>query len=535
MPIAGPLIGGVIGGVIEHPLVRAFLPVTPIRRPHLKGESMAEKILLAIDQGTTSTRSMSFDTHGRPRKVAREEFAQHYPKPGWVEHDVEDIWRDVETTLREVAEADGGKVQAIGITNQRETVVVWDRETGEAIHKAVVWQDRRTAKLCAELKAQGYEKEVREKTGLLLDPYFSGTKLKWILDTVKGARKRASKGQLAFGTIDSFLLWRLTGGKAHATDASNAARTLLFDIHKGAWDADLCRMLDIPESLLPEVKDNSGIFGETDKALLGRAIPIGGMAGDQQAAVVGQACFKRGDAKSTYGTGCFMLLNTGDRALMSDNGLLTTIAYSIAGKRTYALEGSIFVAGAAIKWLRDGLGLIHRASETDDLANRLDGNHGVYMVPAFVGLGAPHWDTDARATITGLTFDATGAHVARAALESVAYQTADLVSAMVADGARDARTIRIDGGMAANDWFCQFLADMLNTRVERPANIETTVAGAAFLAGLAVGVWNKLQDVASAWAEDRVFVPTMKKKERSALTQGWHEALARSRSRVAAT
>jgi len=493
---------------------------------------MAGKILLAIDQGTTSTRAMGFDTQGRPRKVARQEFPQHYPQPGWVEHDVEDIWRDTQATLRQVAEEDKGAIQAIGITNQRETVVVWDRETGEAIHKAIVWQDRRTAKFCAELKKQGYEKMVRKKTGLLLDPYFSGTKLKWLLDNVKGARKRADKGELAFGTIDSFLLWRLTGGKVHATDASNASRTLLYDIHKRQWDADLLQMLDIPENLLPEVKDNSTIFGETEKSLLGKAVPIGGMAGDQQAAIVGQACFKPGDAKSTYGTGCFMLLNTGSEAPTSKNGLLTTIAYSIGGKTTYALEGSIFVAGAAVKWLRDGLGLIHRASDTNDLAARLDGNHGVYMVPAFVGLGAPHWDPDARATITGLTFDATGAHIARAALESVAYQTADLVDAMVADGAHNARTIRVDGGMAANDWFCQFLADMLGAKVERPANIETTVAGAAFLAGLAVGVWDELEDVAAAWKEDRIFEPAMKKGQRKALRAGWQDALARSGSKI---
>jgi len=493
---------------------------------------MAGKILLAIDQGTTSTRAMGFDTQGRPRKVARQEFPQHYPQPGWVEHDVEDIWRDTQATLRQVAEEDKGAIQAIGITNQRETVVVWDRETGEAIHKAIVWQDRRTAKFCAELKKQGYEKMVRKKTGLLLDPYFSGTKLKWLLDNIKGARKGADKGELAFGTIDSFLLWRLTGGKVHATDASNASRTLLYDIHKRQWDADLLQMLDIPENLLPEVKDNSTIFGETEKSLLGKAVPIGGMAGDQQAAIVGQACFKPGDAKSTYGTGCFMLLNTGSEAPTSKNGLLTTIAYSIGGKTTYALEGSIFVAGAAVKWLRDGLGLIHRASDTNDLAARLDGNHGVYMVPAFVGLGAPHWDPDARATITGLTFDATGAHIARAALESVAYQTADLVDAMVADGAHNARTIRVDGGMAANDWFCQFLADMLGAKVERPANIETTVAGAAFLAGLAVGVWDELEDVAAAWKEDRIFEPAMKKGQRKALRAGWQDALARSGSKI---
>jgi glycerol kinase len=495
---------------------------------------MSQRILLAIDQGTTSTRSMSFDDAGKPRKVARREFRQHYPEGGWVEHDVEDIWRDTQETLRRVAEEEGGDIQAIGITNQRETVVVWDRRTGEAIHNAIVWQDRRTAKFCAELKAQGYEDEVRAKTGLLLDPYFSGTKLRWILDNVGDARKRAEKGELAFGTIDSFLLWRLTGGKVHATDASNASRTLLFDINSGRWDADLCAMLAIPENMLPEVRDNSTLFGETDTRLLGRSVPISGMAGDQQAAMVGQACFRRGDLKATYGTGCFALLNTGSEALRSNNGLLTTVAYAIDGKRTYALEGSIFVAGAAIKWLRDGLGLIHSASDTNDLANTLPDNHGVYLVPAFVGLGAPHWNPDARAIITGLTFDATGAHIARAALEAVAYQTADLVGAMVADGARDARTIRVDGGMAANDWFCQFLADMLDTKVERPANIETTVAGAAFLAGLAVGVWGKLEDVTAAWAEDRAFEPRMKKKEREALTAGWRDALARCSPRILA-
>jgi glycerol kinase len=493
---------------------------------------MAEKILLAIDQGTTSTRSMSFDTAGRPRKAARREFKQHYPQGGWVEHDVEDIWRDTLATLTQVAQEDGGAIEAIGITNQRETVVVWDRATGEAIHNAIVWQDRRTAAICGELKAQGHEKLVRERTGLVLDPYFSGTKLKWLLDSIPGARSRAEKGELAFGTIDSFLLWRLTGGEVHATDASNAARTMLYDIHEGRWDAQLCRMLDIPENLLPEVKDCSDFFGETDPALLGRAIPIGGMAGDQQAAVVGQACFNRGDVKSTYGTGCFALVNTGNTALASDNGLLTTIAYSIGGKITYALEGSIFVAGAAVKWLRDGLGLIHHAADTDDLAAKLDDNHGVYMVPAFVGLGAPHWDADARATITGLTFASTGAHIARAALEAVAYQTVDLVEAMVADGARDARTIRVDGGMAANDWFCQFLSDMLDTRVERPANIETTAAGAAFLAGLAVGVWNRLEDVGASWRDDRTFEPEMTNDRRQALRTGWREALARSSGNI---
>ncbi len=495
---------------------------------------MTDTIILAIDQGTTSTRSMTFGTDGVPRQTVRREFAQHYPQSGWVEHDAEDIWRDTVATLKEAAEADGGKVAAIGITNQRETVVVWDRKTGQPVHNAIVWQDRRTAKLCAQLKADGNEPLVRERTGLILDPYFSGTKLKWILDNVDGVRARADRGELAFGTIDSFLLWRLTGGKVHATDASNASRTLLFDIHKGAWDPDMLRMLDIPESLLPDVKNNSTIFGETTSDLLGKAVPIGGMAGDQQAAVVGQACFQRGDAKSTYGTGCFVLLNTGKEAVTSKNGMLTTIAYQLDGEITYALEGSIFVAGAAVKWLRDGLGLINRAADTNDMATKLDGNGGVYMVPAFVGLGAPHWDPDARASITGLTFAATGSHIARAALESVAYQTADLMNAMVADGARDARQIRVDGGMAANDWFCQFLANMLDTDVIRPANIETTAAGAAFLAGMAVGIWNGPDDIAAAWKEDRTFSPTMQNDERTALMAEWQDAVDRTGSRTKA-
>ncbi len=493
---------------------------------------MTDTIILAIDQGTTSTRSMTFGSDGVPRQTVRREFAQHYPQSGWVEHDPEDIWRDTVATLKQAAEADGGKVAAIGITNQRETVVVWDRKTGEPVHNAIVWQDRRTAKLCAQLKADGNEPLVRARTGLILDPYFSGTKLKWILDTVDGVRDRANRSELAFGTIDSFLLWRLTGGKVHATDASNASRTLLFDIHKGAWDPDMLRMLDIPESLLPEVKNNSTIFGETTPDLLGTSVPIGGMAGDQQAAVVGQACFQRGDAKSTYGTGCFVLLNTGKEAVTSKNGMLTTIAYQLDGEITYALEGSIFVAGAAVKWLRDGLGLINQAADTNDMATKLDGNGGVYMVPAFVGLGAPHWDPDARASITGLTFAATGSHIARAALESVAYQTADLMNAMVADGARDARQIRVDGGMAANDWFCQFLADMLATDVVRPANIETTAAGAAFLAGMAVGIWSGPDDIAAAWQEDRVFNPTMTGEARTTLMQGWQDAVDRTSSRA---
>ena len=489
-------------------------------------DSVKDRIILAIDQGTTSTRSMSFGTDGVPRHTVRREFAQYYPHPGWVEHDPEDIWRDTLATLTGVADADGGAVAAIGITNQRETVVVWDRATSEPVHNAIVWQDRRTAAYCAQLKQDGCEPLVRARTGLLLDPYFSATKLRWILDNIAGVRARANRGELAFGTIDSFLLWRLTG--VHATDATNASRTLLYDIHKGQWDDDLLRLFGIPASLLPEVRDNAAMFGET--RLLGRAIAIGGMVGDQQAAAIGQACFSRGDVKATYGTGGFVLLNTGDAAVLSEHGLLTTIAYRLGGRTTFALEGSIFVAGAAVKWLRDGLGLIAHAADTEPLATRLDDNHGVYMVPAFVGLGAPHWDPAARATISGLTFDATGAHIARAALEAVAYQTADLIAAMTADGARDPRQVRIDGGMATNDWLCQFLADMLDTEVARPANVETTAAGAAFLAGLTAGIWSGPEDFAATWRAERTFRPQMTGSARADLLVGWQQAVARTRS-----
>ncbi|OUJ16717.1 glycerol kinase GlpK [Acetobacter sp. DsW_063] len=486
--------------------------------------------ILAIDQGTTSTRSIVFDATGAELSVAREEFRQYYPQQGWVEHDPEDIWKDAKSTAIEAIERSGGvdRIAAIGITNQRETIVVWDRATGKPIHNAIVWQDRRTAKLCAQLKKEGAEALVTERTGLLLDPYFSGTKLAWILDNVDGARARAEKGELAAGTIDSFLLWRLTGGKVHATDITNACRTLLFDIHKQVWDKDLLKLFNVPESLLPEVKDNSGVFGETDPALFGEAIPVAGMAGDQQSAVVGQACFRPGTAKSTYGTGCFLLLNTGDTPVKSSNRMLTTIAYRIGGKTAYALEGSIFVAGAAIKWLRDGLHLITHASQTDDMATRIPHSHGVYMVPGFVGLGAPHWEPDVRGLICGLTLDATEAHIARAALESVAFQTLDLVAAMTQDGGGAANTLRVDGGMAANDWFCQFLADMLQAKVERPKQIETTALGAAYLAGIGVGLWAGLEDVTNAWERDALFEPKMDAAQRKTMIDGWHVAVRRA-------
>jgi len=486
--------------------------------------------ILAIDQGTTSTRSIVFDSHAVAKAIDRSEFEQFYPEPGWVEHDPEEIWGHVVSTARNAIE-ESGKLDAIagiGITNQRETIVVWDRATSKPIHRAIVWQDRRTAEFCAKLKQDGHEAMVTAKTGLLLDPYFSATKLTWILDNEPGARELAEKGQLAFGTIDSFLLWRLTGGKVHATDITNACRTLLFDIHKQEWDDELLALFRIPRNMLPEVRDNSTIFGETIPELFGRAIPIGGMAGDQQAAVVGQACFEEGMAKSTYGTGCFMLLNTGEKPITSHNRMLTTIAYRMHGKTHYALEGSIFVAGAAIKWLRDGLHLITHASQTDDMATRIPDSHGVYMVPGFVGLGAPHWDPDARGLICGLTLGSTQAHIARAALESVAFQTYDLAHAMREDGSAQPRTLRIDGGMAANDWFCQFLADILQAKVERPRDLETTALGAAFLAGLATGVWNSLAEVAATWGQERLFSPKMDAAQRRTMLAGWHDAVRRT-------
>jgi len=487
--------------------------------------------ILAIDQGTTSTRAIVFDDQAQLVGIAQRELPQHYPRPGWVEHDPEDIWRDTLAVAREaLGNVDLGRVAGIGITNQRETVVVWDRATGEAIHPAIVWQDRRTTERCAELKADELEELVRERTGLLLDPYFSATKVAWILDEVPGARERAERGDLAFGTIDSFLLWRLTGGAVHATDLTNASRTSLLNIHKGEWDAELCRLFRVPEAMLPAIRENVGVFGTTDPDLFGAEIPIAGMAGDQQAALFGQACFQPGRAKSTYGTGCFMLLNTGEEAVRSQHRLLTTPAWRIGGRTTYALEGSIFVAGAAIKWLRDGIGVIAHASETDSLATQVPDNHGVYMVPAFVGLGAPHWDAEARGAIYGLTLGATGAHLARAALEAVAYQTLDLIEAMKSDGATTPPEIRLDGGMTANAWLCQFLADILDVPVARPKNLETTALGAAFLAGLATGVWPDLDAISRLTAQDDEFRPQMAPELRLKLIEGWREVVSKTLS-----
>ena len=487
--------------------------------------------VIAIDQGTTSTRAIAFDASARAVAIARRALTQHYGDSGLVEHDPEEIWRDTQATVQEViGRCPGGadSVAALGITNQRETVVIWERAGGAPIHRAIVWQDRRTAEECARLKSQGAEEIVRRRTGLLLDPYFSATKIAWMLDHVAGARAAAFRGELAFGTIDTFLLWRLTGGRVHATDVTNASRTLLYDIHAQCWDEELLRLLRVPRALLPEVRDSSEIYGTTEPALFGRELPIAGLAGDQQAALIGQGCFRPGTAKSTYGTGCFLLLNTGEVAIASANRLLTTPAYRIGGRIAYALEGSIFVAGAAVKWLRDGLKVIESASETAVLAARLPDDHGVYLVPAFVGLGAPHWDPGARGLLCGLTLDTSAAHLARAALEAVAYQTLDLTEAMQRDGAGPPAAIRVDGGMAANDWLCQFLADILQARIERSAELETTALGAAFLAGLATGVWPDLAALAAHSRTAVVFEPRMQRARRATLLAGWRQALARA-------
>ena len=488
--------------------------------------------ILSIDQGTTSSRAMLFDENGRAAFTAQREFTQHFPKDGWVEHDPEEIW---ETTLEVVRDAvdqaasEQREIAAIGITNQRETTVVWDRSTGKAIYNAIVWQDRRTAAFCDKLRQQGQEAGISAKTGLLLDPYFSGTKINWILDNVAGARAAADNGELAFGTIDSFLIWRLTAGKSHFTDATNASRTLLFNIHQQCWDKDLLELLSVPTSMLPEVLDCAADFGTTSKALLGVEIPIAGVAGDQQAALIGQACFEPGMIKSTYGTGCFMMLNTGSQALVSNNKLLTTVGYRLNGKTTYALEGSIFIAGAAVQWLRDGIGIIDSAQQTEALAASLDSNHGVYLVPAFTGLGAPHWDPDARGAIFGITRDTGPAQLVRATLESVCYQTFDLLEAKRRDGLTPTR-LRVDGGMVANNWLCQFLTDLLDITVERPTQTETTALGAAYLAGLQVGIFSSVDDIAQHWQADREFEPSMQSNTRNLLLADWHEAVIKVRT-----
>ena len=485
--------------------------------------------ILAIDQGTTSSRAIVFDAAGTPLARGQKEFAQHYPADGWVEHDPEEIWTTtVEVCRRALDALAGGEVVALGITNQRETTVVWDRATGEPVYPAIVWQDRRTTEVCQRLKQAGHEPMVTARSGLLIDPYFSATKVAWILDNVAGARARASRGKLAFGTIDSFLLWRLTGGKVHATDATNAARTNLYNIHTHAWDDELLRLFQVPGAVLPQVRDCAADFGASATALFGRSIPITGMAGDQQAAAIGQVCFEPGMIKSTYGTGCFVIVNTGERPLASRNRLLTTIAYRLDGRTTYAVEGSIFIAGAAVKWLRDGLGIITEAAQTEALARGLDDNNGVYLVPAFTGLGAPHWDPEARAAIFGLTLDAGAAELSRATLEAVCYQTRDLFAAMAEDGVRPTE-LRVDGGMVANDWLTQFLADILDLPVDRPSVIETTALGAAYLAGLGCGLYGSLDDIVGSWRRQARFEPRMAGDRRRRLLDGWDRAVRRVR------
>jgi glycerol kinase len=493
---------------------------------------MAAKHVLAIDQGTTSTRAIVFDASGQPVATAQKELPQIFPKPGWVEHDPEEIWRATVEVCRGAlasAKLEARALAGIGITNQRETTVIWDRATGKPVHNAIVWQDRRTSDLCGELKKAGHEKLFSERTGLLLDPYFCGTKIAWILKNVAGARAAAEKGALAFGTIECFLLWRLTGGKVHASDATNASRTLLLDLRKGAWDRDLAGILDVPLALLPRVVDNSGELGVATADILGAPVPVLGMAGDQQAATVGQACIKPGMVKSTYGTGCFAVLNTGSLAMHSHNRLLTTIVYQLAGKRTYGLEGSIFVAGAAVQWLRDGLNLIKQSSEVEGVARAAKADHGVYMVPAFVGLGAPYWDAEARGALLGLTRDSGPAEIAAATLDSVCYQTRDLVEAMRGDGAQ-IDELRVDGGMVVNDFLMQRLADTVGTPVERPKVTETTALGAAFLAGLKAGLWPSLEALAGTWALDRAFKPGEPAPSRDRRYAGWKQAVQRVRS-----
>jgi len=491
---------------------------------------MTGELLLAIDQGTTSTRAILFGADGRSRAAAQEELGQIYPKPGWVEHDPEEIWRAAVSTMKRAmsfARAKPSDIAGIGITNQRETTILWNRETGVPIHNAIVWQDRRTAEWCQRMKREIGDAELGKRTGLLFDAYFSGSKIAWLLDNVAGARAAAEAGKLAFGTIDCFLLWRLTGGAVHATDATNASRTMLFNIATQAWDDELLRAFKIPRAILPEVRDCAAQFGATIPDLLGQPMAITGIAGDQHAAAIGQACFRPGMIKSTYGTGCFVLMNTGDTQVQSKNRLISTLAYRLDGKPTYALEGSIFVSGAAIQWLRDALKIIKAAPDTQGLAQSLAGNDGVYMVPAFVGLGAPWWDPDARGAILGLTRDSGIAHIARAALEACVYQTQDLMGAMRADGLAEFYSIRVDGGMAVNDWFAQFLADQLDLPVERPVVTETTALGAAYLAGLTTGVFTSTADIATRWQRERRFEPAVAGAAREARYAGWRDAVAR--------
>ncbi|MGI2327586.1 glycerol kinase GlpK [Planococcus sp. YIM B11945] len=495
---------------------------------------MNKKYILSIDQGTTSSRAMLFNHEGEVVETAQQEFQQFFPKPGWVEHDANEIWTSVLACIAEVlrkADADPGEIAGIGITNQRETAVVWDRTTGKPVYKAIVWQSRQTDAICRELKEQGHNDLFRKKTGLLIDAYFSGTKVKWILDNVDGAREKADNGELMFGTIDSWLVYKLTGGKEHITDYSNASRTLMYNIYDLTWDDELLEILTVPKSMLPQVKQSSEIYGHTvNYHFFGFEVPIAGIAGDQQAALFGQACFEKGMAKNTYGTGCFMLMNTGEQSVQSEHGLLTTLAWGVDGKVEYAIEGSIFVAGSAIQWLRDGLKLIDSAPESEKYAASVDSTEGVYMVPAFVGLGTPYWDTDARGAVFGLTRGTTKAHFIRATLESLAYQTKDVVDVMIEEAGIEMKTLRVDGGAVANDMLMQFQSDMLDVPVERPGIQETTALGAAYLAGLAVGFWKDKKEIAQQWKVEKTFTPQMPAEQSEELYDGWKRAVEATRS-----
>ncbi|MCI0766813.1 glycerol kinase GlpK [Bacillus sp. TL12] len=488
-----------------------------------------KKYILSLDQGTTSSRAILFNKEGKIVHSAQKEFTQHFPKPGWVEHNAHEIWGSILAVIATcLSEADvkPEQIAGIGITNQRETTVVWDKETGKPVYNAIVWQSRQTAEICDELKEKGYGDMVREKTGLLIDAYFSGTKVKWILDNVEGAREKAERGELLFGTIDTWLVWKLSGGKAHVTDYSNASRTLMFNIHDLEWDNELLDMLTVPKSMLPEVRPSSEVYGHTiDYHFFGQNVPIAGVAGDQQAALFGQACFGEGMAKNTYGTGCFMLMNTGEKAVASEHGLLTTIAWGLNGKVEYALEGSIFIAGSAIQWLRDGMRLFKDASESEEYANRVESTDGVYVVPAFVGLGTPYWDSEVRGAVFGVTRGTTKEHFIRATLESLAYQTKDVLCAMEADSGIQLKTLRVDGGAVKNNFLMQFQSDMLDVPVERPEVNETTALGAAYLAGLAVGYWENQDEIKAQWNMDRSFTPAMEAGTSEELYAGWKKAI----------
>ena len=489
--------------------------------------------ILALDQGTTSSRSIVYDHGGKIIASAQKEFTQVYPTPGWVEHDPLEIWATQLETAREALKTAGtfaGKVAAIGITNQRETTLVWDRQTGRPVCNAIVWQDRRTSGICDEMKGRGLEAVVRDKTGLVIDAYFSSTKLKWILENIEGARQKAEAGELAFGTVDSWLIWKLTGGTVHVTDVSNASRTMLFNIHTLSWDPELLDIFDIPESMLPEVRSSSEIYGHTAPELLGAAIPIAGIAGDQQAATFGQMCLAEGSVKNTYGTGCFILCNTGDKPVKSKNNLITTVAWQIKGRTTYALEGSIFIGGAVVQWLRDGLGIIKNSADVEALAATVKDNGGVYFVPAFTGLGAPHWDQYARGIIAGLTRGVTAGHIARAALESIAFQVNDIIRCMEDDAGIRISELKVDGGAAANDLLMQFQADLIGIPVIRPDSIETTALGACYLAGLAVGFWEGVEEIRGQWAMDRSFEKKINDSERNAIVSGWEKAVERAKN-----